>query len=188
MTNHSKNKKSLNASDMINELIQAVNIMGPILGQYKETFNERKTMKPEVGEFYRTYDGSVVHVIPIEEEEESQLSGLAALFGGKMKTLSGSDADDNDAAIKKSARGEVEQKEPEKYAVVVVRGGHGIDNFRGDKPGSEYNVGPDGLTMFGDARLIDEAGKPKYDGSVSFAFMPLVAMSLKSKIKATFED
>lgn len=163
--------------EAIPELLGMGQTLIEALQSYQEQVSEHPPARPEVGCLYKTYNGSTVCVT--DAVYNSTRPVMLVPIGG-----SGGPVFD---AIQK----QVEQmlnapkpqpeaspdEEPSAFVVVVLKGGHGLDDVNGEKPGCAYYVNITG-SVKGLRRQNPQ--NPRHNGLVMLQ-LGLIGMSLKEK-------
>lgn len=142
----------------------------------------RGKLYPSVGKQYRTYNKSVVHVIaeiPDEcncprctanRQQMQMAQSFAKTLGIQLVPVNDKDQDD--------------EEHENIFRVVVLSGGHGIEQLEGEKPGECYSVDRHGIVR-GIAQQL--SGDCTQD-VLSYRLLILAGMSLWKEQKTVCED
>lgn len=134
---------------------------------------------PKIGAVYVTLDGSTVYIArKVGKCRCPVCTGGLNIFKFMSGAFFGSSVDPE-----KTGEGQehVEAKEPDQYEVVILRGGHGIDELVGAGPGAVYRVGADGLPS--DMQPFD----PETAKGLTKRFLAMAGLSLRSSIELTIK-
>lgn len=147
--------------------------------QYSSALKDTKQhkIKIAVGKHYRTYNNSLVMVVD-EKTTECDCPRCQARrnIGESVKKMFG-------ANIQTNYQDTAEDTEPV-YLVVVLEGGHGIEDTIGDAPGEKYEVDKHGIFRGVSEQLT---GDSKQD-VLSSRLLSVAGMSLHTECQMTLKE
>lgn len=176
--------RSINALGMMSRIQGLIEKATPSIEHYQEVLNDKDVLRvqPEMDQYYRTFDGSIVLVnnrrqaiksvakMTVIEGDGDEF--LGASLNQILHDLVGGNIDD----------GDVPAEMGEQFLCTVIKGGHGVKSVPGDSPGASYIVDEDGLTVF-----AAKADENDLDCNINLGYLSLVGLCLREKVKATFE-
>ncbi len=187
-------KKEINAITFVEQVVNMAAVISESAQAYQSAFATSPRVKVAVGKIFQTIDGSLVSVLkPVDTtvcatcgKQAAQHSPIVQMFGmltgqtpEQVAEMAQADAesddgDDNDDQAEGCSGME---SAGEQFLCVVVQGGHGIENYPGNEPGSKYVVDKTGLVV-----LLDNLDS----GVIVKSHLALIGLSLKRAMRTTF--
>lgn len=133
--------------------------------RYLALLQEEKSAPVELGGFFITFDGSLVHVA-----RPWRACNCPTCRGRQLMTnmLAGREPDEPPV-------GEPGHVEHDRWVISVIRGGSGIEGGSGANPGDTYIVNSGGMTV------IDEVGGSGLGSVVCQGHLGLIGLSLRRR-------
>lgn len=159
------------ALDMMRSMALAAPKIAEAAAGYLELMESEPRPRIVVGGFYHTFDGSFVYVA------KRHTACKCAACTGRQSTMNfgpfsivaqmmGAQGDDHEDA----------GAGPERYVILLLRGGHGIKDLPGEEPGERFTVDAAGWTNFGELDATTA-------GMASRQWLGVCGLSLRRKVE-----